>query len=148
MDEFDKKIDEILNEGILQRAKQRLKNVGRTFSHPYKRVFGDDDLRLTASMSSNKGYKRIGMLADIMKDAVKDLQKLDVLKKDYDASEIAQEIADMVMKSKYFNPEGLLSKFGKIYGDKENKLIDRENRLIDRENALRRKEDFIKSRKI
>lgn len=140
MSQFDKLVEDTLNEGILQRASQRVKNIGRSVKYPFKKMFGDDEESVAAGLSSKEGYKRLHMLADVLKSAVKDLQKLNVLKKDYSSEEITHYICDALRGSEYFNDSNLLSKLGQQQRDSETEISNRKRELDRREWMLRRKE--------
>lgn len=129
MNKFDKKMEELMNEGILQRTKQKFKNIGRTIKHPYKKMFGNDEDSYTASMSSGKGYKRVHMLADVMKDTATDLIKLNVLSGKYSPEEVAHFLSQTLLQSEYFNQEGALSKQGEMLGKREEDIRNREKNL-------------------
>lgn len=90
MDKFDNLCNEYLEEGILGRAGERIKNVGRAIKHPFARAFGDGDDNVDAISTSNKGYRKQKMLKSRLMDALGDLVKLGVVQGD--AQQLANDV--------------------------------------------------------
>ena len=91
MDKFDEAVEHYLDpidEGIISRMGQRVKNVGRTFTQPFKKMGSGEDARVAVSFNS-KGYKKTQMLREILTSAVNDLQKLGAVKTSHPANDIA-----------------------------------------------------------
>ncbi len=93
MDKFDEAASQYLEEGRLARMGQRIKNIGRSIEHPFRRAFGNDDVAMDAATSTRRGYKKRRMLADILTTAVEDLQKLGVISSDTSTKQIVGELA-------------------------------------------------------
>lgn len=136
MDKFDETLEEI-NEGILQRVGQRIKNVGRNIKHPYQKMFGTGEESLAAQLNTRAGYKRYYMLGDVLLNAVKDLKKLKVLTQDSDVGEVVDEIKNFLIYYGYFNMEGTESPTGKHFNAREEELAKREQELEKRERMER-----------
>lgn len=116
MDKFNQTASEILEEGILQRAKQRIKNMGRSVKHPFSRAFGNSEDHAQAAVTTQKGYKKQKMFTDIIKNSVIDLQKLNVLDPNEDPTDIVEFILTKIAsESPYytFNDKTDLSELGR-----------------------------------
>lgn len=104
MDKFDAAANEIIEEGVLQRVGQRLKNIGRSIKHPVSRTFGSGEEQMQAAITTSRGYKKQKMFRDIISNSVKDLQKLNVLNSDVPTEEIVEFILTSVANQEdYYN---------------------------------------------
>lgn len=88
MSKFDKTVESLLEEGILSRAEQKIKNIGRSVKHPFSRAFGGGQNNSDAVYTTVKGYKRFKMFEDVMKNSIKDLMKLGVIDDSNDVNDI------------------------------------------------------------
>lgn len=107
--------EEILEEGVLKRFGQRVRNLGRNVSHPFNRTFGSDHSHAQAAVTSLSGYKKQKMFRSIIVDAVRDLQKLGVLNSEIPTIEIAEFIMEGIANQPdmyNFDNEKDLSKLG------------------------------------
>jgi len=102
MSKFDDAVNEkLLEEGILNRAGEKIKNVGRSIKHPFARAFGIGADNASAALTTNAGYKKQSMLHSILKNSVADLVKLGVLVGDVE--EIVASMSVHLDNDKFYN---------------------------------------------